>query len=352
MQKLGYLGCKHSLLNYIQKVLKINVVNTHEYSFTDLFAGTGTVSFFMNDKYKSVISNDLEYYSYVINCALLKCKYTLKLENLINMCNKLKPIDGIIYNNFSPNENCERMYFTNENAKKIDAIRIFIEKLKKEHTINTNEYHFLIASLLISTDKIANVACVYAAYLKKFKKSALKELNLIPIHTNKSLQTKGNKVYNDLAENVSKNKKLDIIYLDPPYNARNYAGNYSQLNYIAKYDKDQEIIGKTGLIKGYNKSVFCSKVKAENSFEKLISNLDCKYILLSYNNEGILKQETLKKILLKKGNVVLYKIKYKKFKCNENNNASRITEFLFFVDTSKKENKFTETEIDKEYLDE
>ena len=315
MNTLNYIGCKHTLFNTLLSVFKQNIPDMKNLTFLDLFAGTGTVGFNIQGYTKTCDANDLELYSYIINFALLKCNYSEELSELIKKCNELVMKEGLIYNNFSPTETCERMFFTNDNAKKADAIREFIETEYKEKRINKSQFNFLLASLLVSIDKVANTSSVYGAYLKQYKTSALKPLLLKPIHIKTDINPE-NMVYNELAETFSEtdSEYYDIIYVDPPYNQRQYSGNYSPLNYIVEYNKDIVLKGKTGLIENYNKSKFSKKTDIKNTFDSLISGLKCKYLIISYNSEGLLSMDEFKKILLKKGAVKLYIIKYAKFK--------------------------------------
>lgn len=347
MNTLNYIGCKHTLYNTLFEVCKENISDMANKTFLDLFAGTGTVSYNIQNKFKSCSANDLEYYSYIINYALLMCSYSEKIEKIIIECNKLDKVEGLIYLNFSPNNNCERMFFTNDNAKKADAIRIYIQKQFAEKLIDEKEYYFILASLLVSIDKVANTSCVYGAYLKNFKASALKDLILVPIHSKKDVNI-GNSVFNGLAEKFAETDSTfyDVIYMDPPYNQRQYSANYSPLNYIAHYDKDIVLNGKTGLIDGYNKSSFCKKTEVKTAFEKLVNGVKCNILIISYNNEGLLSTEEFKKILLKKGLVKLYKIQYNKFKAHKNVEKKFVEEYLWVVDTTKKSNIILETDID------
>lgn len=345
MNSLNYIGSKRSLIDIIVKVCETQIESTELKNsvFGDLFSGTGIVGYNFNKICKKIISNDLEYYSFVINCGLLKCKYSNKLQKIIDDLNSLSKIKGKVYYNYSQHKNCERMFFTNDNAMKCDAIRQHIDFLFSNEKITQNEFYFLVASLIVSIDKVANTSCVYGAYLKKYKNSAIKDLIVCPIHTNTEVNTK-NKVYNKDINDLIKTKKFDITYLDPPYNQRQYSANYCPLNYIAIYD-DLELTGKTGLIKDYNKSEFSSKVKVKNAFCHLIENLSSKYIILSYNNEGILDIDELKNMLVERGNTTLFKIKYKKFKAQNSVKIGFVYEYLWFVDTSKKSN-FRESQIE------
>uniref|UniRef100_A0A6C0IEA6 site-specific DNA-methyltransferase (adenine-specific) n=1 Tax=viral metagenome TaxID=1070528 RepID=A0A6C0IEA6_9ZZZZ len=348
MNTLNYIGCKHTLFNSILSVCQENIADMSNKTFMDLFAGTGTVGFNMTNYFNICNANDLEYYSYVINYALLKCNYTENIQNIIDVCNGLKtPLEGIIYNNFSLNPNCERMFFTNENAKKTDAIRSYIQYLLEFKEITQVEFYFVLASLLVSIDKVANTSCVYGAYLKELKKTAIKPLIIQPIHTKTDLKEQNN-VYNELAETLVKidNQYYDVIYIDPPYNQRQYSANYSPLNYIALYDESIVLTGKTALIKNYNKSDFCKKREVKQAFTNLIRDLRCNYIILSYNNEGLLDIEEIKKILLLKGLVKLYKIKYTKFKAQQNVDKKFVEEYIWVVDTTKTGNLIVEIEME------
>ena len=231
------------------------------------------------------------------------------------------------------------MFFTEDNAKKADAIRTQIEKLKEEKTINENEYYFLLASLLQSLDKVANTTSVYGAFLKKFKKSASKKLTVIPIHKLKN-SDKNNVTRKDVLK-ITDN--FDVIYLDPPYVARQYGANYGPLNFLIEYDEKIKIHGKTGILDDYYVSPFASKSKAKGAFQEMFTVLtkNCSNIFLSYNNQGILKLDEMVNIMKEYGDVTTYKYSYKKYqavtsrggdteeyihylKCNGGNNVKQI----------------------------
>lgn len=124
------------------------------------------------------------------------------------------------------------------------------------------------------------------------------------------------KVYNEDISELIKNVSGDILYLDPPYNARQYCSNYHLLETIARYD-NPEIKGKTGL-RDYadQKSVFCIKNKVADAFNELIKNAKFKYIFLSYNNEGLMSFDTIEKIMRKYGKYKVYMQQYRRFKAD------------------------------------
>ena len=345
MNTLNYIGSKQTLCPILTNIINSQVPDLKSHSFLDMFAGTGSVAFRFQDITNKCAANDLEYYSYVINYALIKSPYSTKLQTIIDCCNDLNGIKGLIYKNYSENDECERMFFTSQNAQKCDAIRLHIQHLKNDLLIDNNEFNFLLASLIVSIDKVANTSCVYGAYLKEYKKTALKQLVILPIHTKTDIKTDQNQVFNLPAEVLSKlDNYYDIVYMDPPYNQRQYSANYFPLNYIASYDETINLKGKTGIIEGYNKSHFCSKVKVYDAFKTLLDNIKCKYIFISYNNEGLLTCDELKVLFSSYGELKLYKIPYKKFKAQKNVSGDTVFEFLWFINKTNTSNFIEEIE--------
>ncbi len=332
---MNYIGSKYKLSNFIKKTVYSVVGNDlSDKIFCDIFAGTGIVGRSFKQEVKQVISNDFEYYSFVLNKNYIENHN--KLENqteLIDELNQLPLIEnGFIYKNYCMGSGSNRQYFSDENGKKIDTIRQKIEKLKNINKINSNQYYFLLASLLESADKVANTASVYGAFLKHLKKTAKKELILQP--ANFVINSNEHLVFNKDSNQLIKEISGDILYLDPPYNARQYGSNYHILNTIAKYD---EFIpkGKTGL-PTYQKSKYCSKNFVLNEFEELIKNAKFKYIFLSYNNEGLMSVDDVKKIMSKYGNYNIETTNYQRFKSdkdeNRNHKAKKTEEYLHILE--------------------
>ena len=345
MNTLNYIGSKQTLCPILTKIINAEIPDLKSHSFLDMFAGTGSVGFRFQDITNNCSANDLEYYSYIINYALIKTPYSIKLQLILDDCNALDGIKGLIYKNYSENCECERMFFTSQNAQKCDSVRVHIQNLKNENLIDIGEFNFLLASLLVSIDKVANTSCVYGAYLKEYKKTALKALFVLPIHTKMNIKSDLNQVFNLPAEELSKlDMSYDVVYMDPPYNQRQYSANYFPLNYIASYDENINLKGKTGIIEGYNKSNFCSKVKVFQAFKTLLDNIKCKYIFISYNNEGLLTCDELKGLFSSYGELKLYKIPYKKFKAQKNVTGDTVFEFLWFINKTNTSNFIEEIE--------
>ncbi|MFH1607204.1 MAG: DNA adenine methylase [Nanoarchaeota archaeon] len=377
---LNYIGSKLSLLEFIHFVVN-KEIKEDIYVVGDLFSGTGIVGQSFKKKGYKIIANDIQYYSYVMNKKFLNVNNFLEFRNLSSEINNLDEYEkkekilfvlnylnnltekkaGFIFNNYSltgtKGKEFERMYFSDENALQIDTIRIKIETWFKDKKITEQEYFYLLGTLLEASDKVANTASVYGAFLKKIKTSAQKKLKL---EFNEIIfGEQNNVVFNDDILNILNNEEIDLLYLDPPYNHRQYATNYHILETISKYD-DPKISGKTGLREyQHQKSDFCSRNKVKIEFKKIIQNTNAKYILLSYNNEGLMSIKDVQEIMSLRGKPKTFILRYKRFKAdkteNRNHKADSTYEYLHFVkcDWNREyadESECQIIEIDKEML--
>ena len=330
---MNYIGSKHKLSSFLKDAI-IDTVGSDlsNLVFCDLFAGTGSVGRTFKPIVKQVIANDVEFYSYVLNRNYIGNHQSFIYDEHLNFLNNLKESEGFVFQNYSENGAEGRLYFSAENGKKIDAIRQQIEIWKNTSEITEDEYYFLLASLIESADKVANTASVYGAYLKKIKKSAQKEMILKPALF--TLNSNKHQVFNTDSNTLIKKIKGDILYLDPPYNERQYGSNYHLLNTIAKYDSF-EPQGKTGL-RTYYRSSYCKKNEVKNSFEELIKNANFKYIFLSYNNEGLMAEEEVQRIMSSYGNYSLKTTNYQRFKADKtesrNHKATSTVEYLHILE--------------------
>jgi adenine-specific DNA-methyltransferase len=329
---MNYIGSKHKLSSFIFDTVRNTCgENLSQFVFCDLFAGTGIVGRTFKPFVKQVIANDVEYYSYVLNRNYIGNHKPLNIDDSLRELNQLPGIPGFIFEEYSQEGSAGRNYFTAHNGKKIDAIRTKIEQWKTQGSIDEDTYFFLLASLLESADKVANTASVYGAYLKHIKKSAARTMVLAPAMFTTTAQ--GHRVFQQDSNHLIGEIEGDILYLDPPYNARQYGANYHLLTTIAKYDTFVPK-GKTGL-REYYKSDYCKKTEVLPSFATLIKEAKFRYIFLSYNNEGLMSQEQVEAIMSEYGSYRLKTKKYQRFKAdkteNRNHRASETVEFLHIL---------------------
>ena len=356
---MNYIGSKQSLLHFLDTCIT-KIIDKKVLIFCDLFAGTGVVGSHFKKKGFSIIANDIQYYSYVLNRHFIGNNKKLLFNQLVTIIpllkneaienrkkivchflSHIKGIKGFIYENYcfeGTPKNSKKLYFSNENAMKCDAIRQTIEHWKNEAFINLDEYYFLLASLINSIDQVANTASVYGAFLKKLKKSASHSLALKP--STLIINSKKHQVFNSDTNQLIRKIKGDILYLDPPYNQRQYGANYHLLETITKYDSPK-IHGKTGL-RDYSKekSLYCQVKKVKEVFKDLILNADFKYIFLSYNNEGLMALDDIKKIMSLRGDYGCFKQLHSRFKADDtkkrNYKSTKTIEYLHYTICKKK----------------
>lgn len=272
LENRRYIGNKNKLLPWIDELL-LEHVNGN--SFFDVFGGTGVVTKKFLHNYNEFILNDFLFSNKIIFDAFFGSgKYDAsKLNHYKESFQKIKS------NKFDDNyfvDNYGNKFFSNQDAKIIGEIRTQIEV---NNDLNAKEKAILIASLIYSTDKIANTVGHYDAYRKNvdIKNRFVFEL-INPIDTSGKKINIFRKDANQLAQYVS----ADIAFIDPPYNSRQYSRFYHVLEVLTKWDKPN-LSGVAMKPPVENMSDY-SKVAAPQIFDNLIKNLNVKYIVVTYNN--------------------------------------------------------------------
>jgi len=323
IQNRRFLGNKYKLLGFIEDIVN-DKCNGFD-SFCDIFAGTGVVGERFNEKNIKVISNDTLTSNYVSLATFLLARQ-LNLNKLEEKIAFLNSVDAKSDNYFP--EHYGGTYFTLENARKIGTIREKIDNIAE----NGEEKNALITSLIYATDKVANTVGHYDAY-RKILDSVQSIKLLVP---KIDLENNGNnEVFREDSNVLIRKIKCDILYIDPPYNSRQYCDAYHLLENLATWSKPA-VFGKAGKMNRSNlKSNYCLK-NAAKVFDDLIRNANCKHILISYNNTGESKDgrsnarisdNELISILKNKGEVEIFERDYKAFttgKSQTNGHTERI----------------------------
>ncbi|HZS09257.1 MAG TPA: DNA adenine methylase [Blastocatellia bacterium] len=345
---MNYIGSKYTLLPFLEQVFR-QVADGSEKVFCDIFAGTGAVGRYFKGLGLQIIANDLQYYAYALNKAYIEINETPRFaglrkrykadiasrrarsgdsaEAVLAFINQLPGISGFITHHYSPAGN--RLYYTEENAGKADAIRQALETWRAEGLITGPEYFYILASLLEAIDQVANTASVYGAYLKKFKASARKPLRLRPLELKNHVGwcSVHQRDANELIEEI----ECDVLYLDPPYNHRQYGANYHVLETIAAYD-NPALTGVTGM-RDYVRSRYCRQRSAAEAMEHLVRNARAKHILVSYNDEGVMSLAEIHEILGLRGEPRTFETGYSRFKADNGREykRDRTVEYVHYV---------------------
>lgn len=339
-QLIAYIGNKRALLPFLSDVFNRLDIG-RQVSFSDPFAGSGAVSRLAKLSGFQVFTNDWEYYSYMVNSCYLGVNKdeSLKLfrdrggiKKTFSMFNDLKnDFDPYISRHYSPKNTdsadyyTERLFYTKENGVFIDRARTLIEDLYPAGNLNPveeKEKSILLASLLYEVSTHANTSGVFKACHKGFGGHGKDALGRILAPMSMEIphlvdSPYSCKVFQMDAVEFVKGVSTDICYLDPPYNMHQYGSNYFMLNTVALWDKpavnqsrgdDGRYIEKAGIRKDWKKtkSPYCYKSLAPDSFSELMENIDSRYIILSYNTEGIIPFNVLFDIMERHGKVNLH----------------------------------------------
>jgi len=317
--KLNYIGSKRTLLPLYAPIFDRYLTPTS--TFADLFCGTGVVSSFVQARYPTIklVVNDLQRYATTVTAARL-ASYTR--EEVAALRIHMTAMNELRSNGFFATHYADK-YFSRENCERLDGCRRYLETT----ALDTKLYTFLLAALVSSADAVANTAAVYGAYLKKVKASALAPLHLAQLPLADTPPSTVTVTTSDICK-LETEVVFDVLYLDPPYNARQYGSNYHVLETIVKYD-EPELKGVT-LLPPYPKSTFCSKAR-DNAFVALKTVVDrfhWKVLMLSYSSDGIIPLESIVELLLGKGKVILYEVQYKRFQSQAKATGKEVTEYL------------------------
>lgn len=267
-----YLGNKYRLLPFITEVISAECGNFD--TFADIFAGTGAVSSAYTDKI--LITNDILYSNYLCHLTWFSDEpfEKAKIEKYIDFYNT-----GFTFEENYMTANFSDTYFSRANCSKIGFIREHIENEYKAGKINNHERAMLITSLLYGIDKIANTCGHYDAYRKGAELP--KSFTMCAPEPNAYL--KHNYCYNVDANELVKNICADVVYIDPPYNSRQYSDAYHLIENIACWQKPEVFGVARKMDRTALKSKYCTRA-APTAFADLIKNLNAKYIVVSYNN--------------------------------------------------------------------
>ena len=279
----------------------------------DIFSGTGAVASAFQDK--QLVTNDIMYSNYISNFAWFSPrKYSRKkIETIIDEYNTM-----LINEENYMTMNFSNTYFSHDDCSKIGFIREDIENKYANKEINERERALLITSLLYAMDKIAKTCGHYDAYRKGVEFDMHLEL-LLPEAS--ITNNKKNKCYNMDSNVLVRKIVADLVYIDPPYNSRQYCDAYHLLENVARWEKPEVFGVAKKMDRTALKSKYCTRSAAE-AFDDLIKQLKCKYIVLSYNNmaqkgndrsNARISDDDIIRILSAKGEVKIFSEEYKAF---------------------------------------
>ena len=333
---MRYLGNKESILIEISDLLESQGLLKERFKFFDAFCGSGSVADYFKSYYDIIINDNLTWavkYTKGRICAPICTFERLGFDPFVYLNENEKTVQGFMYKNYAPTESA-RMYFTPENAGRIDYFRKQIEDWKKENLLSEEEYCYLIACLIESVSDVSNTAGVYGAFLKKWDSRATKKIifSKVDFRPNcyKSIST-----FNAKIEEIIENVECDILYMDPPYTQNQYGTQYHLLETLVLDDNPciSKVTGSRSTAP--MRSDWSKEYKANILFDRVLSKTKAKYIVLSYNNDGFMSKDYIEAAMKRYGKpetFICKKIAYKKYQNWKSKNGKEHFEYLFFVE--------------------
>lgn len=333
---MRFIGNKELIISDIKSLLDDFKLTINGLTFFDAFCGTGAVSDSLKDSF-NIVSNDMLKWCVIYTrgrvCANDCTFETLGIDPFEYFNSNNEKIQGFIYESYSPGAS-KRMYFTAENAGRIDYFRTTIEKWKDSNLISENEYAYLLASLIESVSVVSNTAGVYGAFLKHWDPRALKPIEFKRVLANPSKPNKTT-FLNAKLEDVISEIECDILYLDPPYTQNQYGTQYHLLETLVLYD-NPSISNVTGSRSTTPmRSDWSKNFKTHILFDKILAKTKAKYIVFSYSKDGFMTKSFIEASMKRYGKPETYickKLSYRKYTNFKSKGNNDHFEYLFFVE--------------------
>ena len=339
---MRYIGSKSALVAEIRELVDEQARDSKV--FCDLFAGTGAVGREFKGTHK-LVSNDIMHFAFVLNAAYNGLSRspefsTLRallgqdpIEFLNNICVSTADIGpkDFMALAYSPAGESARRYLTSENAVLIDRMRQQINSWRELRLLEEDETNYLLACLIEQVPSVSNTTGTYGAYLKHWDKRALKRIELK--HIDVIPTEHQNLVFNEDANKLVRRLTGDVLYLDTPYNGRQYSSNYHLLESLSLYDSPA-LKGVTGTrVDRAGESEYCKRSTVFNAFDDLLANADFGTVVMSYSSDGLLSEAQLTELMTRNGNVKTLKfrkIEYRRYKRTANDERVAL-EYLIAV---------------------
>ncbi|WP_024333001.1 Dam family site-specific DNA-(adenine-N6)-methyltransferase [Gordonia hirsuta] len=273
-----YLGSKRAVLPVIGEV--IAGLGEPPQTAADLFAGTGVVGQLLARAGLAVTFNDLLSANTTVYRAFfgpepVRADLLAELVAGINAA----PRETLAPNYFS--RTFGGTYYTDANARLIGYFRICIQDWHTGGRISDRERDVLIASLLYGMDKAAATVGHYDAFRIGAATQARPVFGLPELESFETVHT----VTRQDANQLVRQHHWDLVYIDPPYNSRQYGDLYHVLDNVTDWQQGPVQFKARKMDRRHLKSDYCTTA-AVPAFSDLIEALDTSTIIMSYNDTG------------------------------------------------------------------
>jgi adenine-specific DNA-methyltransferase len=350
-----FIGSKEYLLRFIEDAWR-RYIGAGGYCVGDLFCGTAAVSRLFKKLGNRVVANDNLRLGYTFGQAALNISGEPTFDRLLKdgqvqegapgtLCfapydavlshlNSLSGEDGFFFEEYSPggtrNKEFERCYFSDENARKIDAIRSRVADWVRNGLLSEAERCLLLSDLMRAANRVANIAGTYGCFIRRWDARAHKPLLLKRAAITPSPHS--HEVFCMDANALARMRRFDILYLDPPYTWRHYGAYYHILETIAQEDKPH-VSGRTGLRPWeQSKSRYCDRSDAVNALRDIIFAARTQHLFLSYSDEGLIAHDDILRVLAERGKPACLEFGYRRYRSNDGGTGRKtLKERLYYV---------------------
>lgn len=330
-----YLGNKYKLSGWIREVVEKNCTEVN--SFFDVFSGTGSVASTFLDK--RLVVCDMMYCNYLAALCWFSPQ-SVDRQKVSELLGYYNVYDASNEDNYM-SENFADTYFDKLNTQKIGFIRDDVEARFRSHDLNERERAMIITSLIYAMDRISHTCGHYDSFIRDGKYSG--EL-LLKMPANDYVLNANNQVFCADSNTIADKETVDVAYLDPPYNSRQYCDAYHLLENVALWEKPQVFGVAKKMDRTHMKSNYCKSIEAAKALLDLVVKLDARYILLSYNNNGKKLQcrsnakmtdEEIMDILSLRGDVKIFTMDYRGFDAGKSEFNKDNQERIFLCNVNK-----------------
>jgi adenine-specific DNA-methyltransferase len=301
-----YLGSKTSIAGELVDLISPGVGAT----FCDPFGGIATVSAVAKRRGCEVVTGDILSCPYSFQIARIAYSRRPSFRRLRRLhqldgsgaiaehLNRQRAATGWLIDEFS----VKRHFFTRSNAEAIEGVRREIGRWLGEDALTSGERAYLVASLVNSMDRVANTAGTYYAYLKGLSRKATRPFRLELLTPVTGLSTC--RAYLVPAAELVESQEWDVLYLDPPYNERNYAGYYHLPETVSRMETPP-CYGSSGSPAGAKRprSDFNRPSAAVGALENVLNGAKARKVVFHYSADGLIPLGSARDLLSQFGSV-------------------------------------------------
>jgi adenine-specific DNA-methyltransferase len=285
---IKYIGSKRRLVPVLTRICQASGARTA----LDLFTGTTRVAQAFKAQGVHVTAADSARYAHTFARTYVETDAAAidmgALRAAVTHLNGLPGRPGYVTETFSR----QARFFQPHNAARIDAVR---DAIDSEYA-GSPLFPLLLTSLIEAADRVDSTTGVQMAYVKQW---APRSSNRLDLRVPELLRGPGRAIQGDAVALAGGLGHFDLAYLDPPYNQHRYFTNYHVWETLVAWDAPEAYGVARKRIDSRDpstRSAFNSKRTMPDALRRVVRDLDCRLLVLSYNDEAWLNADELETV--------------------------------------------------------